>query len=145
MLPEGRCRKFIKRYQTRAQPVDSEAEGEALQEYLFQILLRPSSTEFALFQQFEPGLFAYKPLANPDRLYNTLIPFPISIVFGQRDWMDSRGARDIVKANKFFESGDSQLHVLPNAGHQLFMNNPQGFVELITADVLGHVKHVFTP
>ena len=57
--------------------------------------------------------------------------------------MDSRGAREIVKQNKHFAKGDSQLHVLPNAGHQLFMNNPQGFLQLLTADLLGQVKHVY--
>ena len=61
-------------------------------------------------------------LGNPD------LPFPISFVFGERDWMDSRGSRDIVRGNKHFLTGQSQLHVLPGAGHQLFMGNPAGFV-----------------
>ena len=57
--------------------------------------------------------------------------------------MDSRGSREIVRANKFFASGQSQLHVLSNAGHQLFMDNPTEFVELVRDDLLGHVTHGF--
>ncbi len=37
-------------------------------DYLFQILCREGTTEYALFQQFEVGLFAKKPLAGDDRL-----------------------------------------------------------------------------
>jgi len=53
--------------------------------------------------------------------------------------MDSRGSREVVRANKFFASGQSQLHELPRAGHQLFMGNPEGFIALVSADLLGQV------
>lgn len=99
-----------------------------MEEYLFQILLRESSTEYALFMQVDPGLHAHEPLDHENQLRNADIPFPISIVYGDKDWMDSRGSREIVQANKFCSAGLSQLHVLPNAGHQLFMNNPEGFI-----------------
>jgi hypothetical protein len=74
-----------------------------MEEYLFQILLREGSTEFALFRQFDNGLHAYKPLCAENRLggYHT-VPFPISVVFGDMDWMDTRGSAHIVKQNKFF-------------------------------------------
>ena len=42
--------------------------------------------------------------------------------------MDSRGSRDVVRCNQFFASGQSQLHILEDAGHQLFMGNPAGFI-----------------
>merc|ERR1711871_936348 len=57
--------------------------------------------------------------------------------------MDSRGSREIVRANQFKDTGESQLHELPNAGHQLFMGNPEGFIQLVTDDLLGHVKGRF--
>ena len=53
--------------------------------------------------------------------------------------MDSRGSREVVRGNRFFNTGESQLHVLQRAGHQLFMGNPSGFVELVTNDLLGRV------
>ena len=57
--------------------------------------------------------------------------------------MDSRGSREIVRANRFFATGESQLHVLPNAGHQLFMGNPEGFIKLVLDDLLGRVTGRF--
>ena len=57
--------------------------------------------------------------------------------------MDSRGSREIVKTNKFYATGESQLHVLAEAGHQLFMNNPEGFIELVVADLTGVIKNQF--
>jgi len=53
--------------------------------------------------------------------------------------MDSRGSREVVRGNRFFNTGESQLHILPRAGHQLFMGNTQGFIELVTDDLLGRV------
>ena len=59
--------------------------------------------------------------------------------------MDSRGSREIIQLNRHFAAGDSNLHVLPDAGHQLFMNNPTGFAELLTADLTGQLKNIFQP
>ena len=95
-----------------------------MEEYLFQIFVRPPSSEMALFMQFDSGLHAITPLDHPDVLRDSELPFPISFIFGDSDWMDSRGSREIVKANKFFSTGQSQCHILKNAGHQLFMTNP---------------------
>jgi hypothetical protein len=68
-----------------------------MEEYLYQILLREGTTENALFKQFDCGLHAHKPLAGDDRLGGKdKVPFPVSIVFGDRDWMDTRGSVKIV-------------------------------------------------
>ena len=66
------------------------------------MVMQPGSTERFIFILFDCGLHAHKPLQNADRLGNPELPFPISIVFGDSDWMDSRGARQIVRANKHF-------------------------------------------
>ena len=55
--------------------------------------------------QFDSGLHAVTPLDHPDVLRDPELQFPISFVFGDTDWMDSRGSREIVKANKFFSTG----------------------------------------
>lgn len=103
-------------------------------------LRRKASTSLALFDQFDFGLHAYAPLCSEDKLLNSDLNFPISFIYGETDWMDSRGSREIVKKNKFKKTGESQLHVLPDAGHQLYMSNPEGFVELVTNDLKGRVK-----
>ena len=88
-------------------------------EYLYQIFTREGTTEYALFKQFDAGLHAHKPLAADERLSGEHISFPISIVFGDRDWMDSRGSKTIISKSKFLLSGQSMLHVLEGSGHQM--------------------------
>ena len=96
-----------------------------------------------MFQQHDPGLHAHFPLCSPDRLLKNDLPFPVSFIYGSNDWMDSRGSREIVRINPTFQSGQSQLHLLQGAGHQLWMGNPQGFIETVTNDLLGNVTHNF--
>lgn len=91
--------------------------------------------------QVDPGLHAHVPLDHADQLRDPDLPFPVSFVYGSSDWMDHRGALEIVKANKFYASGESQLHILPEAGHQLFMNNPNGFIDLVIGDLTGTLKY----
>lgn len=89
------------------------------------------------------GLHAHHPLTDPNKLLNPGLPFAISFVYGENDWMDSRGSRDIVKTNRFFASGESQCYVLPGAGHQLWYGNPSGFIDIVTNDLLGRVSHTY--
>jgi cardiolipin-specific phospholipase len=103
---EKMIRKFIARYLNKHQQVPPE-EMAPLQELMYQIFVRPGTTEKALFILFDCGLHAHQPLHSTARLENPDLPFPISIVFGDRDWMDSRGARQIIRASKFFHSGES--------------------------------------
>ena len=52
-------------------------------------------------------MFAYHPLSAPDRLGNPEIDFPLGVVFADRDYFGSDGADEIVKNNKYFETGQS--------------------------------------
>jgi pimeloyl-ACP methyl ester carboxylesterase len=121
--------------------VDDPEEHACLHEYLFQIFSRQGSTETVLFLQFDCGLHAKMPLQSASRLANPDLPFPISFVYGSKDWMDSRGSRQIVRASKFFESGESQLHLLDNATHQMFVTNPAGVAQVMIDNLLGNVTH----
>ena len=91
------------------------------------------------------GLHAFHPLSSESLLSNPELPFAISIVFGDRDWMDGRGSRKIVKSNQYFQSGKSQLHLLKDAGHQLFMDNPEGFAEVVIGDLTGQLSRTYQP
>ena len=93
MQSESRVRTSLGKYVNAHQPVADEVESECLQEYLFQILLRESSTEAALFCQFDNGLHAHLPLSSPEKLCSNEIPFPVSFIYGSFDWMDARGSR----------------------------------------------------
>ena len=107
--------------------------------------MREGTTEYAMFRSFDSALHPYASLSNANRLCNPDLPFAISIVFGETDWMDSRGSKTIVSSSKFFQQGQSMLHILPNSGHQMAMGNPTGLCKLIADDLLGRVSHVWQP
>ena len=105
---------YVKKHLT----CNSKEESAVLTNYLVEIMLRPGTTERALFLQFDCGLHAKKPLARDDLLGGMLeVKFPISIVFGETDWMDTRGSAKIIENSKFFRDGWSNLYLLKDAGH----------------------------
>lgn len=69
--------------------------------------MNEGTTEVALLLAFDSSLFAYKPLGVPERLANSDVPFPISFIYGDKDWVDSSYSEVVVKANKFFDCGQS--------------------------------------
>ena len=70
------------------------------------------------------GTARHPPQAK-DRLGNPQIDFPIAIAFGDKDTISPREGSDIiVKNNRYFSSGKSQIFTLKNTSHQLFLENP---------------------
>jgi len=67
----------------------------------------------------------------------------VSIIFGDKDWMDTRGSSHIIKQNKFFASGESNLYVLEKSGHRMPTMQPEGFCKILIEDINGTAKHVF--
>ena len=49
--------------------------------------MRPGTTEHALMICFAPSILAHEPLGTKKRLLNPNFPVPISIVFGDDDWI----------------------------------------------------------
>ena len=43
----------------------------------------------------------------------------IEFYFGQQDWMDSKGAKNLAQKHK-----NISFHIISNAGHQLIFDNP---------------------
>ena len=67
--------------------------------YLKQTLLRDGSTEYAIFVCFDHFMFAFHPLEDRDRVGG--IPIPVSVFFGDYDWMYSPSGDIIVNRNPF--------------------------------------------
>ena len=80
---------------------------------------------------FKYGMVALHPLQAPDRLGNPDIEFPIGIVFGDNDFFGSEGADDLVRMNKHYESGRSQLFKIPNCTHNMTKDKPKEFYEIM--------------
>lgn len=51
--------------------------------------MKDGSTEYAIFNCFNAKILAHNPLELPHRLGNPNLPFPISFIYGEVDWMDN--------------------------------------------------------
>ena len=111
----------------------------AVSDYLYQMIVAPSSGDRALSLILKPGAFAHQPLA--DRLPAALAPqphppvdggVPTVFVYGVADWMD-RHAGASTAAAMIARGGAACSIRVRGAGHQLFCDNPAGFHESVQA------------
>jgi pimeloyl-ACP methyl ester carboxylesterase len=121
----------------------SEEELRVVVEYWWHMAHIPSDSEKALPFCFHFGCFAKHPLTREDRLGNKDLDFPIGICFGEQDWLGSSGADYIVKNNKYFEEGRSQLFVIPNSDHLTYCDNPEETSRIMIGFLNQTIKHTF--
>ena len=88
-------------------------------------------------------MHAIHPLQAPDRLGNPAIDFPIGMVFGDADFFGTEGADQIIKENRHFASGKSQLFKFEDCSHQITFDQPQKLVELMKGFFEGTVRGRF--
>ena len=105
------------------------SERKAVETYMEQICLLPSSGDCALVQLLEPGTYARQPLA--DRLCS--LSMPMAFIYGENDWVSPQGGLQV----RASVSTPVSLHIVPDAGHQLHMDNPTGLINAILL-VLAH-------
>ena len=124
----------------------SPQEKDTLSSYFQQIFLRPGSSEYALFICFEAGVYSREPLEIESRLGNPAVSFPVSFFYGDRDWMDWRAGDRVLKKNKFYnptepKEGLSQLYMIPDSDHHMYIDNPVDFAQAIITDVQYFLAH----
>ena len=102
-----------------------------------------SDNEKAITVSFKYGSFALHPTTESDRLGNPDLPFPIAFAFGDRDWIGTVGADKIVRNNKFYASGLSQIFLIPEADHLTYLNNADGVVEKMIGFFNKTIRHEF--
>ena len=103
---------------------------------------RIGALETAYRVPFQYLFEAYHALALPDRLLNCK-KFPIGIAFGDRDFMGSEGADQIVETSAFYGTGESQLFKIPNAGHLPHIQAPQALVRILIGFFGGSLRGSF--
>ena len=106
-------------------------------------LLRPASTDNALFICFDHLLFAKHPLELDDRLGG--LNLPISFFFGDRDWMLKHGSYNVLAKN-FYRDQFSHFYVIENSDHHLYFDNPKGLSDALLKDLanIDQIKRVIT-
>ena len=83
-------------------------------------------------------------MQQDDRLGNPECKFPIGICYGDRDFHGSdNGAEEIVKKNKYFKSGKSQLFQIRDSGHNIFFDQPDELAHIMIGFFNGTIKGKF--
>jgi pimeloyl-ACP methyl ester carboxylesterase len=101
-------------------------------EFMKMTLLRPGSTEYALFVCFDHYFHAILPLDDENCLRG--LDVPISFVYGDRDWMTNVGKHDLLSTNPH-QGLHSHYYTLEDSDHNVFFDNPDGLVEIIRKDL----------
>ena len=83
------------------------------------------------------------PLQSKDRLGNPDIDFPIGAVFADSDFFGTEGADTIVKNNRHFESGRSQIFKLKDCTHFMSQDRPKELAQLTIDFFEGNVTGKF--
>jgi len=117
-------------------------EREQMATYMHQCFMREGSTEYAIFICFELGMYAVNPLELENRLGNPEFDCPISFIYGDIDWMDFRGGERIIAKNKY-KDGLSQVYIVNECDHHLYLDNPSEFAYYIINDILMTEKALF--
>ena len=110
--------------------------GNALRDYLFQIIMRPGSNDAAMMICFELGLYSKLSLGTPERFCSKDFPIPISFIYGDRDWtrgVDLDFGKTVISINKF---DSCKFHLVKDSDHNMHMDNPEAFANIIINDLL---------
>lgn len=78
-----------------------------------------------------PGAYARMPLV--DRV--AALKIPVAFVYGDHDWMSADGGRDAVEIMRRAGNPDGRLHVVKDAGHHLYLDNPQAVNDLLLKEL----------
>ena len=115
----------------------------AIINYVDEMVQRSSILDVVLLKPHKHPMIALHPLQAVDRLGNPAIDFPIGAVFGDNDPCGSEGSDDIVKNNKHFESGRSQIFKLIDCGHYMMYDKPEELSKLMISFFEGTVNGKF--
>ena len=92
--------------------LEAQVEMFALENMRMSVVNSMSLMNFTVFGQIR------HPMNGKDRLGNPDVDFPIGAAFGDQDSIvDSGGIDTIIKNNKHFASGKSQLFQIKSSGH----------------------------
>ncbi|GMM37436.1 lysophosphatidic acid acyltransferase [Saccharomycopsis crataegensis] len=126
-----------RRYQ---QSATDEKELDLLSKYVLATFWKKSSTEKAITRLLapigaarDPGfdkLVAFKEAQADGRI---AAKFPETLwIYGDKDWMDVKAGR---AASNYINRSDlgakSSFKIIPDSGHNIFLDNPQGFTSVI--------------
>ena len=149
LMGSSRGKRAVKRALQGRIPHLNQQSLDLLAEYLYHITVAPASGEYAMNSLLEPGfskegagVFSREPLgggAMSKAMSNgTQSPFNqgIKVLFGDSDWMKfhERAAREEMQRISTKLGIPAGVHVVPKAGHHLYLDNSASFARHILED-----------
>jgi len=109
---------LIQKYLTRMFKKENEEEARNIEEFMLEMLNLPLGAEPAIHHILKPPrAAAHFPLEE----FIEDLKMPIDCYFGERDYMDTTGAKRVWNRKK---KTDFEFKIVPGAAHQLTMQNP---------------------
>lgn len=112
---------LVGKYSSRRFASQSADDVRDLHSYIYGTSTLKGSGEFCISHILKPGAYARLPLI--DRVDKLKIP--VTFLYGDNDWMDLDGGRDAVKVLEKAGNAAGSFHVVPQAGHHLYLDNPE--------------------
>ena len=119
----------------------------SLSEYIYQISAAPGSGEWCLKHILKPGAWAFDPV-GPRVLQAAdegKHPFPVTYMYGSHDWMSPEAGQGVASVLRERHGIQATVHVVPQAGHQIFMENPLGFAATVIAEAFAKTPGIMGP
>lgn len=112
--------------------------------YAHGIFVARGSSEYSLNWLLAPGAWGRWPaIARVQQALNELpsLPkrarsikdIPISMIYGSDDWMDPGAGQNLVELLWKYKANKASVYVVPQAGHNVFLDAPVSFNKLISA------------
>ncbi|KAJ7098207.1 alpha beta-hydrolase [Mycena crocata] len=106
-------------------------------DYILNIILAKGSGEYCIAHLIPLSSYArIMPLV--DRI--TALTIPITIVYGDRDWMDTKGGAQCIENLRKEGNIEARSVIVVNAGHQVYFDDPTAVNELL---VLGFCSNPY--
>ena len=146
IMGQKQTKSLIWGYLDRRQKSDDLGQKEAMADYIYHLCMRKSTSDCALMIMFNQGLQAYLPLGTVDKLCNPDLPIPVSFIMGDNDWvryLDEDYGQICVDSRHENKREDIPAHLkgqyvfCPSSGHNMHMDNPVEFSNLLINMCLG--------
>ncbi|OCF37260.1 cardiolipin-specific phospholipase [Kwoniella heveanensis BCC8398] len=112
---------WVGKYSARRFASQTEEDVRDLHAYIYGTSIMKGSGEYCISHILAPGAYARIPIV--DRI--SRLKVPVTFMYGDNDWMDVEGGRASVEALKEAGNSNATCHVVPKAGHHLYLDNPE--------------------
>lgn len=112
---------WVGKYSSRRFAKQTEEDVRDLHAYIYGTSVMKGSGEYCISHILAPGAYARIPILDRiDRL-----KIPVTFMYGDNDWMDVQGGHDSAAALAKAGNPNCSVHVVPEAGHHLYLDNPE--------------------